>query len=252
MSSKHLVDPDLAALADWPLVSFDSTPIATVRAQRATMAPPRPAPSPDGESLRGARAGPRRRAGRAAGGHRAEGGRRGPPGHPARPRRRLCAGLGGDDRPDGRDLRQPAGRGGGLGRLSPGAGDATSRARWRTATPAWPGCMPRPRRWASTRAASWSPARAPAAGWRPRWCCWRATAANTPIAFQHLVFPMLDDRTVTHPDPVALSSASSSGAGRRTASAGPRCWADRRARRMSRRSPRRPAPPTCRACRRPS
>jgi acetyl esterase/lipase len=49
MSSKHLVDPDLAALADWPLVSFDRANILTVRSQRAAMAPPRPPPSPEVE-----------------------------------------------------------------------------------------------------------------------------------------------------------------------------------------------------------
>jgi acetyl esterase/lipase len=49
MSSKHLVDPDLAVLADWPALSFDNTPIEAVRDRRATMAPPRPAPSPEVE-----------------------------------------------------------------------------------------------------------------------------------------------------------------------------------------------------------
>jgi acetyl esterase/lipase len=49
MSSKHLVDPDLASLVDWPMSSFDSRPLAEIRAMRASMTPPRPEPSPEVE-----------------------------------------------------------------------------------------------------------------------------------------------------------------------------------------------------------
>jgi acetyl esterase/lipase len=47
MSSKHLVDPELMVLADWPALSFDGSPIEQVRALRAAAAPPRPEPSPE-------------------------------------------------------------------------------------------------------------------------------------------------------------------------------------------------------------
>ena len=49
MSSKHLVDPDLAALVDWPSASFGGAPMAQIRSQRAAMTPPRPTPSPEVE-----------------------------------------------------------------------------------------------------------------------------------------------------------------------------------------------------------
>ena len=48
MPSKHLVDPELAPLIEQiPGFSFDSVPIGEVRALMASLAPPRPAPSPD-------------------------------------------------------------------------------------------------------------------------------------------------------------------------------------------------------------
>jgi acetyl esterase/lipase len=74
---------------------------------------------------------------------------------------------------------------------------------------------------------------------------------EVPIAFQHLVFPMLDDRTVTQADPSPFVGEFiwSRAANR---SAGPRCWAARPAGRTSRPSPRRPAPPTSPACPPPS
>lgn len=49
MSSKHLVDPDLAALTAMPPIAFDSMRVAEIRAMSATMAPPRPPPSPEVE-----------------------------------------------------------------------------------------------------------------------------------------------------------------------------------------------------------
>jgi triacylglycerol lipase len=49
MSSRHLVDPDLAALADWPKATFDSIPIENIRTMRAAMTPPQPPPSPEVE-----------------------------------------------------------------------------------------------------------------------------------------------------------------------------------------------------------
>jgi acetyl esterase/lipase len=46
MSSKHLVDPELAPLAEWPVIRFDSAPIAELRQTWAAAAPPRPPPAP--------------------------------------------------------------------------------------------------------------------------------------------------------------------------------------------------------------
>src|SRR5580658_10878818 len=47
MSSKHLLDPQLAPLAAMPPVSFASASIAQLRAQSAAARPPWPTPSPE-------------------------------------------------------------------------------------------------------------------------------------------------------------------------------------------------------------
>jgi len=49
MSSKHLVDPELAALTAMPVVALESVPLAQIRAMSAAMAPARPPPSPEVE-----------------------------------------------------------------------------------------------------------------------------------------------------------------------------------------------------------
>jgi len=49
MPSKHLVDPELAALQQMPPISFEGVSIAEVRAMMAANAPPRPPPAADVE-----------------------------------------------------------------------------------------------------------------------------------------------------------------------------------------------------------
>ena len=78
-----------------------------------------------------------------------------------------------------------------------------SRRRTRTrrrSTTATPGCCgPRstPTSWASTRRASRSPGRAPAVGSPPGWRSSPATAARSTLAFQLLIYPMIDDRNTS-------------------------------------------------------
>ena len=126
MPSRHLLDREMQPLGEMPAISFESVGIEEVRAMMAANRPPLP-PLPDDVQVYEART----------------------PGRDGAPDVRLvvtapkAAGrnrpgilhvhgggyvLGSAEMtgPTRRHLRQPARRGGGLGRLSPGAGDATS------------------------------------------------------------------------------------------------------------------------------
>ena len=76
-----------------------------------------------------------------------------------------------------------------------------TRRRSTTATRGCSGPRSTPTSWASTRPASRSPARARVAGSRRGSRSWRATAARSPLAFQLLIYPMIDDRNTTRVEP---------------------------------------------------
>ena len=71
----------------------------------------------------------------------------------------------------------------------------TSRSLWNRIMPRWPGCSKMPRQFGvdPARIAIWATARA--AAMPPCWRLPQATGSEFKIAYQCLIYPMLDDRT---------------------------------------------------------